>query len=88
MAQLSQRSNSLFPYQLEEVLSASPVAGTEDHQELLLAVKRGDKRERFAVTVKPAADGHVSLLKWAQRSSSSGSSDVTKEAGSHTPKSS
>jgi hypothetical protein len=80
VAQLNQRSNSLFPYSLVEVLSATPGgADNPDHQELVLAVKRGDKHETFAATVKPAADGHYSLLKFAQRHG-----DVTHEAAAAT----
>lgn len=77
VAQLNQRSNSLFPYQLEEVLSAQqPNANDPDLHELLVAVKRGDKHEKFALSVKPSADGHYSLVKFAQKHD-----DVTHEGG-------
>jgi hypothetical protein len=80
VAQINQRSNSLFPYQLVEVLSAAPPASNAanpDHQELVLAVKRGDNHEAYAVTLKPAADGHYSLVRFAQQPQH----DVTNEAG-------
>lgn len=78
MSQLSQRSNSLFPYQLDEVLSAKQASfDNPDHQELLVRVKRGDKHEKFTLTVKPSADDHYSLVKFAQQHDD----DVTHESG-------
>lgn len=80
MSQLSQRSNSLFPYTLEEVESAKQASfDNPDHQELLVRVKRGDKHEKFMLTVKPSADDHYSLVKWAAHHDSD--SDVTHESG-------
>jgi hypothetical protein len=77
VAQLSQRSNSLFPYQLVEVLSAEQNSfDNPDHQDLLVLVKRGDKHEKFSLTVKPSADDHYSLVKFAQKHD-----DVTHESG-------
>lgn len=54
------------------MLSATPSNDGTEHTELLVAVKRGDKAERFALTVKPSADDHYALVKFAQRSSSGG----------------
>lgn len=77
MAQLSQRSNSLFPYQLIEVLSAQQASfDNPDHHDLVVKVKRGDKQEVYKLTVKPAADDHFSLLKFSQQHD-----DVTHENG-------
>ena len=67
MAQLNQRSNSLFPYQLLEVLSATPANDGSAHTELLVQVKRGDKQEQFSLTVKPSADDHYALVKFNQQ---------------------
>lgn len=61
------RSNSLFPYQLLDVLSATPANDGSDHTELLVAVKRGDKHETFSLTVKPSADEHYGLVSFAQQ---------------------
>lgn len=61
------RSNSLFPYTLVDVLDAAPANGEAGHTELTVAVKRGDKHETFSLTVKPAADDHYSLVKFAAR---------------------
>lgn len=79
MAQLSQRSNSLFPYTLVEVLSAQQASPIDnpDHHTLQVLVKRGDKQEKFALTVKPSADGHYSLVKSVQQHDEG----VTHEAG-------
>lgn len=66
MSQLSQRSNSLFPYQLLNVLSATPLNDGNSHTDLLVEVKRGDKHEKFTLTVKPSADSHFQLVKFAQ----------------------
>lgn len=80
MAQLNQRSNSLFPYQLVEVLSAQQASfDNPDHHELLVSVKRGDRHEKFMLTVKPSADDHYSLVKFVQKHD-----DVTHEAGPST----
>jgi len=80
VAQLNQRSNSLFPYTLVEVLSAQQDSfDNQDHHTLRVAVKRGDKRETFNLTVKPSADGHYSLVKFAQQHD-----DVSHEAGPST----
>ena len=63
-----------------EVLSAQQASfDNPDHQELLVAVKRGDKHEKFKLTVKPSADEHYSLVKFAQQHD-----DVTHEAGPST----
>lgn len=61
------RSNSLFPYQLVKVLSATPLNDGSSHTDLLVDVKRGDKQERFTLTVKPSADQHYGLVKFAQQ---------------------
>ncbi|KAF6263600.1 hypothetical protein COO60DRAFT_1634990 [Scenedesmus sp. NREL 46B-D3] len=66
VAQLNQRSNSLFPYQLLRVLSATPSNDGSSNTELLVEVKKGEKEEKFALTVKPAADAHFHLVKFSQ----------------------
>jgi hypothetical protein len=67
VAQLNQRSNSLFPYVLEDVVSATPVNDGTANTHLLVAVKRGDKHETFSITVKPSADDHYSLVTFSQQ---------------------
>jgi hypothetical protein len=67
VAQLNQRSNSLFPFVLEDVMSAVPANDGTDHTHLQVAVKRGDKHETFSLTVKPSADEHYSLVTFSQQ---------------------
>lgn len=66
MAQLNQRSNSLFPYVLEDVVSADAANDGTENTHLQVVVKRGDKHESFSLTVKPSADDHYSLVKFSQ----------------------
>jgi hypothetical protein len=61
VAQLNQRSNSLFPYVLKGVLVAAP-ANDGDHVDLTVSVKRGDKEEVFNLKGHKEADNHYSLL--------------------------
>lgn len=58
------RSNSLHPYELVEVASATPVAGG-GAANLVLKLKRGDKHEDMAVHVEARDGGRYSLLNFA-----------------------
>ncbi|KAI3495537.1 hypothetical protein L1887_37879 [Cichorium endivia] len=62
---LQQRSNSLFPYELQEVVhvKAETVDGSAKY-DLLLRVKRSDKEEKFKANVHKDKDGifHVNNM--------------------------
>ncbi|KAJ7559840.1 hypothetical protein O6H91_04G105200 [Diphasiastrum complanatum] len=56
---LQQRSNSLFPYELQDVVSAlAEVTGEKTNFQLLLKVKRGTREEHVKAEVHRTADGH------------------------------
>lgn len=66
MAQINQRSNSLFPYKLHEVLQVTPKDGGA--AELLLSVQRGDRiQETFKVNVHKHSDDHFALTSFEQQ---------------------
>ncbi|CAN8259615.1 unnamed protein product [Cochlearia groenlandica] len=59
---IQQRSNSLFPYELQEVLHANAeVTGEAAKYNLLLKLKRGDKEEKFKVEVHKNHEGVLHL---------------------------
>ncbi|BFG20592.1 hypothetical protein CerSpe_068660 [Prunus speciosa] len=59
---LQQRSNSLFPYELQEVVHAKAEV-IEEHAKfnMLLKLKRGDKEEKFKVEVHKNNEGTFKL---------------------------
>ncbi|XP_010499025.1 PREDICTED: cysteine proteinase inhibitor 6 [Camelina sativa] len=59
---IQQRSNSLFPYQLLEVMHANAeVTGESAKFNMLLKLKRGDKEEKFKVEVHKNHEGDLHL---------------------------
>ncbi|KAL8144478.1 hypothetical protein V2J09_017510 [Rumex salicifolius] len=59
---LQQRSNSLFPYELEEVADAKAEIGEDSAKfNMVLKVKRGSKDEKFNVEVHKMSDGNFFL---------------------------
>ncbi|CAA7016232.1 unnamed protein product [Microthlaspi erraticum] len=59
---IQQRSNSLFPYELQEVVHANAeVTGEAAKFNLLLKLKRGDKEEKFKVEVHKNNEGALHL---------------------------
>ncbi|KAF3448750.1 hypothetical protein FNV43_RR09463 [Rhamnella rubrinervis] len=59
---LQQRSNSLFPYVLQEVVHAkAEVIDDFAKIEMLLKVKRGDKEEKLKVEVHKNSEGNLHL---------------------------
>nr|ABN42208.1 proteinase inhibitor [Cakile maritima] len=59
---LQQRSNSLFPYELQEVVHANAeVTGEAAKFNMLLKLKRGDKEEKFKVEVHKNHEGVLHL---------------------------
>lgn len=59
---LQQRSNSLFPYELQEIVHAKAEV-IEDHAKfnMLLKLKRGDKEEKYNVEVHKNNEGAYNL---------------------------
>ncbi|XP_050384917.1 cysteine proteinase inhibitor 6 [Argentina anserina] len=59
---LQQRSNSLFPYELQEIVHAKAEV-IEDHAKfnMLLKLKRGDKEEKYKVEVHKNNEGAYNL---------------------------
>nr|KAJ0195906.1 hypothetical protein LSAT_V11C700355070 [Lactuca sativa] len=64
---LQQRSNSLFPYELQEVVhvKAETVDGTAKY-DLVLKVKRSDKEEKFKANVHKDKDGNFHVNNMVQ----------------------
>ncbi|KAL7593812.1 hypothetical protein Lser_V15G32611 [Lactuca serriola] len=64
---LQQRSNSLFPYELQEVVhvKAETVDGTAKY-DLVLKVKRSDKEEKFKANVHKDKDGNYHVNNMVQ----------------------
>ncbi|KAF8109476.1 hypothetical protein N665_0095s0048 [Sinapis alba] len=59
---IQQRSNSLFPYELQEVVHANAeVTGEAAKFNMLLKLKRGDKEEKFKVEVHKNHEGVLHL---------------------------
>ncbi|KAF3589908.1 hypothetical protein F2Q69_00031816 [Brassica cretica] len=59
---IQQRSNSLFPYELQEVVHANAeVTGETSKFNMLLKLKRGDKEEKFKVEVHKNHEGVLHL---------------------------
>ncbi|XP_030462112.2 cysteine proteinase inhibitor 12 [Syzygium oleosum] len=59
---IQQRSNSLFPYELHEIVHAkAEVAESSAKFDMLLKVKRGDKEEKFKVEVHKNHEGILQL---------------------------
>ncbi|KAF2555470.1 hypothetical protein F2Q68_00017873 [Brassica cretica] len=59
---IQQRSNSLFPYELQEVVHANAeVTGEASKFNMLLKLKRGDKEEKFKVEVHKNHEGVLHL---------------------------
>ncbi|KAK3407683.1 hypothetical protein EUGRSUZ_J00085 [Eucalyptus grandis] len=59
---IQQRSNSLFPYELHEIVHAkAEVAENLAKFDMLLKVKRGDKEEKFKVEVHKSHEGILKL---------------------------
>ncbi|XP_038712608.1 cysteine proteinase inhibitor 12-like [Tripterygium wilfordii] len=59
---IQQRSNSLFPYELQEVVHAkAEVVENSVKYEMLLKVKRGDKEEKYNVEVNQNNEGGLHL---------------------------
>ncbi|KAK9682143.1 hypothetical protein RND81_10G053200 [Saponaria officinalis] len=64
---IQQRSNSLFPYELQEVVHAkAEVADDTAKFNLRLKVKRGDKDEEFNVEVHKSEEGEYKLNQMGQ----------------------
>lgn len=61
---IQERSNSLFPYELSEIVHANAeVVESSAKFEMLLKVKRGDKEEKFKVEVHRNTEGGFQLNK-------------------------
>lgn len=61
---IQQRSNSLVPYELSEIVHANAEVGeTTSKLDMLLKVKRGDKEERYKVEVHRKSEGGFHLNK-------------------------
>ncbi|XP_038690919.1 cysteine proteinase inhibitor 6-like [Tripterygium wilfordii] len=59
---IQQRSNSLFPYELHEIVHAkAEVVEDSAKYEMLLKVKRGDKEEKYKVEVHQNNEGALHL---------------------------
>ncbi|KAJ4866056.1 Cysteine proteinase inhibitor 6 [Raphanus sativus] len=59
---IQQRSNSLFPYELQEVVHANAeVTGEAAKYNMLLKLKRGEKEEKFKVEVHKNHEGVLHL---------------------------
>ena len=59
---IQQRSNSLFPYELQEVVHANAeVTGEAAKFNMLLKLKRGEKEEKFKVEVHKNHEGVLHL---------------------------
>ncbi|CAH2053901.1 unnamed protein product [Thlaspi arvense] len=59
---IQQRSNSLFPYELQEVVNANAeVTGETAKFDMLLKLKRGEKEEKFKVEVHKNHEGVLHL---------------------------
>ncbi|KAK4798450.1 hypothetical protein SAY86_030776 [Trapa natans] len=59
---IQQRSNSLFPYELREILHAkAEVVEDSAKFDMLLKVKRGEKEEKFKVEVHKNHEGGLHL---------------------------
>lgn len=59
---IQQRSNSLLPYELQEVANAKAEVGDESAKfNMVLKVKRGSKEEKFNVEVHKKSDGNFHL---------------------------
>jgi hypothetical protein len=59
---IQQRSNSLFPYELREIIHAKAEVVEESAKfDLLLKVQRGDKEEKYKVEVHKKGDGAFHL---------------------------
>lgn len=63
VAQLNQRSNSLFPYVLKDVLLANP-ANDGEHVDLRVAVTRGDKHETISIKAHKKGEAHYGLVEF------------------------
>jgi len=63
LAQLNQRSNSLFPYVLKDVLLANP-ANDGEHVDLRVAVTRGDKHETISIKAHKKGEAHYGLVEF------------------------
>ncbi|KAI8470357.1 MAG: cysteine proteinase inhibitor [Monoraphidium minutum] len=61
VAGINGRSNSLFPYELEGVASTAPAEGGSK-ADLVLKLKRGDKREQMSVVVERQGGGAYGLV--------------------------
>ncbi|KAF8009976.1 hypothetical protein BT93_J0835 [Corymbia citriodora subsp. variegata] len=67
---IQQRSNSLFPYELHEIVHAkAEVAEDSAKFDMLLKVKRGDKEEKFKVEVHKNHEGILKLNQMAPEQS-------------------
>lgn len=59
---IQERSNSLFPYELQEIVHANAEVIDESPKfDMLLKLKRGDKEEKFKVEVHKNAQGTFHL---------------------------
>lgn len=64
---IQQRSNSLVPYELQEIVHAkAEVVGETANLHLLLKVKRGNKEEKFNAQVHKDNEGTFKVNKWEQ----------------------